>query len=861
MTGFQSISATMPDALDVLARHLSQGGESTSPLGLLTSGYDQSSLAKHPSLCGQSGLTMLHPESMVAAAQFGSASALSLFASMSNGAGIASAAEVRKAVASAGLLARIYAELRKLNLPSPMSLAMQMRNVLNELDEHLHFEELSLEELASDHNYYAEEVGTVAALWNFLMPSVRQRRMETLERFAKALNGPVGILHWGKLTYTLEKFLQSCASYQPTLAVQANLPSQAQKLDDLWNPQIPDADPYDGPPVDTYHSETLEEAAQAAAAQIGQWLEEKPDLPIGLIGYSRQMVRRMHSLLGQQQILIRDNTGWFGNNLLVGKALLALASGSSDATKLAQNLAHVLAHEDCNAKWWEMPRQLASHTYTAKNKDRHQQLLDQLSSIFSSQAFTPSEWFARLVEATQHDPLKDYFRNDPAGMGICTTLRMLSEEFENLAFPSNQRMSSGEISRLLTDTLCSTRYMVDKVNSQIELISPANLSSKSYHAVLLLGADAQTLPQVNYQRLFNESIRKQTGLPTRDEIIARRRHAAALLLGDNQRIMAVWSGENAISPYLNLMRTKPLAPLPKPWDEHTNARPLMEGRAAELGKLPETISASACSDLLRCPYMFHAKKSLGLHKDRRNETGQRVNFGTFVHIVLHAMHQELINDPEMNIKKRLGELNSQAIAPSLGPGFDEQLGKLSLHDRTLFALEFSNFLHSYADALSEHLKNYRVVQAEENVQEMVMVGTHEIAVTAKWDRKDSQIGSSPRKEAVIDIKTGSKFTYKDAQEYPQLPIYLALAKSENVDDSSYWILDLSVGSCKLEKLIPKNLNQELVDNVLFDIGGLLKNAWKDKTPMPANGISNACNFCDHQGMCRKEHWLRKEELV
>lgn len=851
MAALQSSCEPIPDAFELLAKHLAKGDAASGALGLVTGGHHPAKVASCAELRGRSKVALLNTGSLLEAASYGQASALGLLASMSNNAGIASIAEVRRNVASASFLAQIYAELRRSELPSPMSLALQMRNILNEMDEHLEADELDLAGLGA-HSSYDAELGMIASLWNAFIPARRRLRIDTLEEFARSLAGPVGQLGWDEPSYGLRKFLDACASRGlPTLELRALPPPKAQGLVELWDPLVPDAKAYAGAPVDMYCGETLEEAAQAAAAQIGAWLDQASDLPVGIVGYDRILVRRVHSLLKEKQILIKDNTGWLGNNLLVGKALLALASTSEPAA-LARELAHVLAASDKAGAWW--PQRQGRQAGGTLNP-RQQRLLAQLDLEFSSGALPPSEWFARLSDATRRAPLQGYFRNDPAGMGICTTLRMLADEFAACEQSDRIALSAAEIGRLLADTLRTTRYMVDTVqDSTVELISPATMDPKPYHGILLLGADANTLPQPGYQRLFNEDIRQHLNLPSRDDKIARSRLAAALLIGEHERVAAIWRGApTTISPYLSLLATRQLAPLAKRWEQVSADEQAPAGRQATLARLPQRISASSGVDLVKCPYMFHAKKMLGLFRDESEQLGQRVNFGKFIHVVLNALHDELAADPSLAPGPLLAELTERARKLELGEELAKELEPMAAEDRDLFAMEFTHYHAAYAKELAAHLETAAIVEAELAAERAIGSAASQVTLQARFDRLDENRQS--RLRSIVDVKTGSEQTYKDAREYPQLPIYLALTDAGG-EDSAYWVLDLAQGATSIKKVRPANLSDELVANVCDDLGDMLRQAYEDRVPLPANGVAEVCDHCDYQGLCRKEHWRR-----
>ena len=845
-------------AIKELAKFLDENGGER-PLAIISDSYDRQEVAKNlehkhlgPSLVLSGGL--------LAAADYEQDISLAALTYVNDHYLLA------KNVASMRLLVQIYSMRRNQDGEAtfPFASSSSFRDVVLEIEQ-------TGKQLPSDINggVYEAELGFVQYIWQECMAARHSARAKRLEQYAdklKASNTPVAYLHWGEPDEQIRAFL-SHAEQQgvPVREFEAELSGEAKELDLCWSGggktqnQMPLA----------YEAQTLEEAARAAQKMLRQWLHKhkKDDDIIGIIDYDRALIRRLHSLLMQEDgIFLQETKGWPANNLLVGKALLALASGESKSERIAK-LQNVIVRKQGH-QWVRLPRDLAK----GKINDGLQQMED-LNSILDNFAQDShfqsgrsiSDWFGEMAEIAETGFFKEFFEQDSAALDLRRLLHMLADEFAPLELPNDKNYKVGEVRRLLFDSLSSIDLNSSNNDSRVQLVPPGRFTTRKFEAMLLAGADADTLPQSRAPQLFSNEVRAQMNLPTLEEKIAKQRKSTALLLGNSCEVGAVWYGQAGISPYIDLMskETKLLRPLKHPWKNQEKGNPLFESKV-KLQEAPKTISVSACVDLLECPYKYHAQHVLKLSKDPSAAIGQRDKYGSFVHAILEKFHKKL--EPELSDKERTELL--RGILKKARDGNGDEFKNITEAARRYFAWEFEHYLEIYVAEINELLgeqgygKGFpRIEAVEERLKEKLPIG---IEITGKADRIDRYGENS---YAVVDVKTGNPDKYKDYKTYPQLPLYMKLYESSDkticFKHSKFWVLSLESGANNVSRVPAPNKktkeSNDIPEKALEDVFDHYQKIFDDalkgkKKPLRANGVQSVCQYCEYGGLCRKKHW-------
>ena len=837
------------------------------PLALISDSHDSQEVAKH--LENQRlGTSLVLANSLLAAADYEQDISLAALTYVNQH------YQLAKNVASMRLLVQIYSLIRKGDTKFKFASAASFRDILLEVEKT--GKGLPDKEIP-DGDAYAAELGFVQLIWKKCMQDRHSKRADRLKVYAKKLQEaktPVAYLHWGDPDEQIMAFIKECASAQ---VFEAKLGGKAKELENCWSGS---GETQERSPL-AYEAQTLEEAARASQKMLRQWLHKyqgKQDF-IGILYYDRALVRRLHSLLLQEdQIFLQETTGWPANNLLVGKALLALASGAP-RTELISKLQNVIVRKQ-GYKWAGLPRDLALGKIgqdwqkevdglEKKEVERLARILDNFTEEGDQSKSSPSrisDWFGVMAEESETGFLKEFFEQDAAAKDLRPLLHMLADEFAELEQEEDEGFRVGEVRRLLFDSLSSIDLRSSNNDSRVQLVRPGRFTTREFKAMLLTGADASTLPLSRGQQLLSDNARKEyLSLPTREEQIKKQRKSTALLLDNSDEVGAVWYGQAGISPYIDLMskETKLLKRLDTPWKNIKPKPPC--GSEAKLPELPEAVSVSACGVLLACPYKYHARHVLRLRKDAPSAIGQRNKYGSFVHALLEDFHNQL--KPGFSNKKRAELLGSILNDARDGKGDKFKNSYFTEAERRYFAWEFAHYLEIYVAEINKLFskedggKQFKGIQAVEKQLEVGLIdGTK---ITGKPDRVDDY---GQEGYAIIDVKTGDPDKYKDYKTDPQLPLYMKLYKNSGETvcskHSKFWVLSLEAGANKVVRTPDPNnnkkgkgdhLTEKAMDEVFKHYKEIFTKIGKQK-PLPANGVQSVCQYCEYGGLCRKKHW-------
>ena len=855
------------EAIEKMAKFLnSNGGER--PLALVSDSYDRQEIAKNLE-DKRLGASLVISGSLLAAADYEQDISLAALTYVNDHYLLA------KNVASMRLLVQIYSlrRNRKEGSKFPFASSALFRDIVLEIEQT--GKGLLGTEAPAKGNPYYEELRFVRCIWDAYMQDKHDKRAERLKKYAEKLkesNTPVAYLHWGEPDKQITNFLDEC---DPARVFEAELDGKAKELGDCWSGKgkAPEAEPL------AYEAQTLEEAAWASRRMLLQWLNEhKQDEDIiGIIDYDRALIRRLHSLLMQDGIFLQETTGWPANNLLVGKALLALASGAPE-TELISKLQNVIVRKQYN-KSAKLPRDLAKGRMDPAQWKQEVDGLDRILKSFTkanshskSSPRNISAWFDAMAKEAETGFLKEFFEQDAAGQDLRPLLHMLADEFAELEHGKDEKYDGREVGRLLFDSLSSIDLNSSNNDSRVQLVPPGRFTTRPFKAMLLAGADADTLPTSRAPQLLSDDARATyLGLPTREKQIEKRRKSTALLLGNSCQVGAVWYGQAGISPYIDLMskETKLLNPLQPRWENEEQPKP-HDGRKVKvkLQEAPKKISVSACVELLACPYRYHARSILKLKKDEPTTIGQPSKYGTFVHEILERFHNHLKDQGFSSVetaKEWLEDILKNARDGQNGG--ESQSDKMSEAERRYFAWQFEHYRERYVAEIKELFdgEQFQGVKAVE-----VELGGELVAgikITGKADRID-WYGKDGY--AVIDVKTGSIKKYGDYKTYPQLPLYMKLFKDSGKticsDYSKFWVLSLKEGANRVSRIPNPNerdggqdIEEEAPDKVFEHYQKIFTDALEGQKKLPANGVQSVCQYCEYGGLCRKKHWGAKKD--
>lgn len=727
-----------------------------------------------------------------------------------------------------------------------------------------------------------------------------------LHHLATHADAPLCVVGLPQLSSLERACLQRYANVQPVIYLHAELDDtpRAQLLTAAW-PIPADAAPLktradqlrtalpDGPVRQcwTYFgAHSLEQLARAADTQIRIWLAEGKQC-IAVIVQDRLAARRTRALLERAQILVADETGWTlattAASAVVMRWLEAASGGfrHEDVLDLLQS-PYLLTDADPALRRqaaWQLESALRRHgpaaglsallrrvrgtadvgTNAASNALLR---LQQAAGVLPGQtSLTLTEWLARLRNSLHALGAHDSLAKDAAGEQVLTLLYRREAELASDA----GSFSLTELRRWLAREFETAAFIDVGVDSPVVFTHLAATRLRDFDAALILGADADHLPGGDSASVFfNQQVRAELGLPTRNAALAQTEHDLAQLLLVTPDIRVLWQarqgGErNPVSPWFERLHTlhqlawdatlddrqlgnwliAAQVPAPQPAtlpDSTQQPRPTLPATA-----IPERISVSAYNSLVACPYQYFARQVLRLNPlDDISSALEKADYGQLVHAILHRFHQAnpvISQAARDTLEAQLHQLTDTAFAPALA---DDYYAHAWLH-------KWRGQIGAYLDwQTAREAEGWRWQAGELSAERQFELNAGQvITLHGRLDRIDS-LGHS---HAVLDYKTSSAARLKDKTRNPgedtQLPAY-ALLLDDEVGQAAFVALDTAG---KVETLALDAEPDAAADASRVRLTAIF-NQLHAGAALPAHGSDSSCQYCDMRGLCRKDYW-------
>ena len=597
-------------------------------------------------------------------------------------------------------------------------------------------------------------------------------------------------------------------------------------------------------------TQDAEDEAQRAAACVLLHLAAGRS-PVALVAQDRLLTRRVHAMLAQLGVAVRDETGWKLSTTRAAASLVSLlrASAWDAATDAVLDwLKNAPAFEPnevslAEHNWRRLGlREWRSVPPDDKLVERAQAIRETLQSARSL-----SRWLADLRAALQSAGQWPALLQDQAGEAVLGVLRLrdgAEREFLDVA----ARQSLSQFTAWVSQTLEGMSFAPPQPGPAQVLILPiSQLLGRPLAAIVLPGCDELSLPtSAEPPGMWTPALRGLLGLPSREQLTESTRagwhyalqfpHIDVLwrLSQGGERLMA-----SGLVQALRLRHASELAPDPcavRSVEKRCCAMPAPRGDA-----LPETrLSSTAYEDLRRCPYRFFALRQLKLQAPEEidNDLDKR-DFGNWLHHLLKLFHEDLKKAPESDRMAREVMLNTAATHAT------QELGLLD-SEFLPFAAAWPRVRSGYLAWLSEHEAGGAVF-CEAEAWRQVQLGP--LTLVGKIDRLDRLPDGSA---LVIDYKTESAAVTAQRLKAPledtQLAFYAAL-----LTDDTLAAAYLNVGEKEGSRLYPQTDVVEVRDQLLQGIAADMARIAAGEA-MPALGEGKACEYCDARGICRKDFW-------
>lgn len=627
-------------------------------------------------------------------------------------------------------------------------------------------------------------------------------------------------------------------------------------------------------------SRDAQDEAQRAAACVLQHVNAG-HTPVALVANDRALTRRIRAMLEGSGLRLRDETGWKLSTSRAGahvmgalRACVWNASTDSvldwlknapslDASAIQALEAQLRRHP---VREWRLYL-IAAATYAPKLTA----MLTQINAWRDDmqRARTLPQWQTALQTLLQHSGQWEPLQHDAAGVKLLVALRLsdkASPEWQALlaqATWAKRRMSLAAFTQWVNQTLEAASFTPDyPVDEQVVILPLSQMLARPFAAVVIPGCDEVRFnPSPEPPGVWTPTQRLALGLPSREQL------ADALQAAWQQALQTpyvdlLWresdeGGETLLpSPLVQLLRLQTAQSSPAQTDDAPDPRPQREVWPAPLSRPApaaprlslQRVSASAYSDLRRCPYRYFALQLLGLKETDELETElDKRDFGLWLHAVLKQFHDQLKDVASADAATLLSLLDAAADQTTQLQGLAED--------------EFLPFMAAWPGVRDGYLAWLEKHQAEgarfEVAEQWLEQALGPLTLVGRVDRIDKVhtpgLGSDGQDVAlVLDYKTESLGVTRDRVKTPledtQLAFYAALLPHDTLR-AAYVNVGEKSGTEKVEQKEIVRVRDALVEGLLHDMDRIA-----DGALLPALGEGTACEFCAARGLCRKDFW-------
>ncbi len=633
-----------------------------------------------------------------------------------------------------------------------------------------------------------------------------------------------------------------------------------------------------------------QDEAQRAAACVLKHINAGRT-PVALVANDRALTRRIRAMLEGSGLRLRDETGWkLSTSRAAAHVMVALRAcvwnASTDSVmdwlKNAPTL-DATAVQTLEAQLRRHP--VREWRLYASQLPELSPLLTQVNTWRDDmqQTRTLPQWQAAVQTLLEHSGQWQPLQQDTAGVKLLVALRLgdkASPEWQALLAQASwapRRMGLTTFTQWVNQALEAASFTPDHPEDEQVVILPlSQMLARSFKAMVMPGCDeARFSPSPEPPGVWTPAQRLALGLPTREQL------AVALQAAWRQALQTpcvdlLWresddGGETLLpSPLVQLLRLTAAphnrysrkggnpalsqhgdqahdAPDPRSLREvwpTPHSRPAPAAPALSL----QRVSASAYSDLRRCPYRYFALQMLGLKEADEMEVDlDKRDFGLWLHAVLKQFHDQLKGVASADAATLLSLLDTAADQTTESQGLAED--------------EFLPFMAAWPGVRDGYLVWLQKHQAEgarfDVAEQWLELALGPLTLLGRVDRIDkvhaSGSGHDDQDAAlVIDYKTESLGVTRDRIKTPledtQLAFYAALLPHDTLR-AAYVNVGEKTGTVLVEQDDVVHVRDALVEGLLLDMERIA-----DGALLPALGEGTACEFCAARGLCRKDFW-------
>ena len=657
----------------------------------------------------------------------------------------------------------------------------------------------------------------------------------------------------------------------------------------------------------------LEQEAQQGAQCVLNWLQQGKTR-IAIIAQDRVVARRIRALLERSQVWVADETGWKLSTTRAAAVLAAwfeVLASSGEVIALLDllkspfvfpamegrddwliTLEAALRRQNVLSGWQALLAALPARLDAAPLRKLAQQ-----AAQYTGRK-TVAEWAALLDRTLELLGIKNALANDLAGQQVLALLANIAAGSQGLA----SHFQLAEWRAVISLQIEATPFVPENVDQRVLMLPLNGARLRPFEAVLMVGVDAAGLPSQPPEVLFfANAVRRELGLATREQRQQQQMRDLTEILTSGAEVVLSWqqfkNGEpNACSPWLERLQlvlalsaaqsgaqfydrphdhphgqrdsesrrqhgvesqaqfdgeshaqhgghsqgasALPLLHLPLP-RQTLHPTPTAFARPAAAALLPDKLSSSGYQRFLACPYAFFASYMLGLSGwDEFSDLPEKRDYGDWLHGILHDFHQKLLEDGTLDQPALLAQISSQKFEQELRKSA-AALGYFVRWQKTMPAYLAWHAAHAAA--------GWQYVAGEQKLERPLHWPGGQITLRGRIDRIDRDVDGQT---LVLDYKTSSQAVLKQKMqgEDQQLAFYGLLAEQAG----QAMLLGLQAANQKIAEVpAPDYANwvRQLEAHIARSMQSL-----QQGSPLPANGIDSACQYCEMRGLCRKGAW-------
>ena len=655
-----------------------------------------------------------------------------------------------------------------------------------------------------------------------------------------------------------------------------------------------------------------EQEAQGITLQIRRWLHEEKN-NIAVVTQDRRLARRLRALLERSNIHLRDYSGWALSTTSAAAALerwlecieqdfnhlplLDLLKSSFVFTSIEKehflyNIYRfeqdVILHENIASSLYRYQRQIDRR---ANRIDEiwTQTVVNEIKTLLNSIEHAakplqnlqrghhhPCVYLDALILSLENIEMLDALNNDAAGQRVIDEINTMRHALGERQFS----ITWSEFRNWLGRTLERYNFIPDSQISSVQLLDINTSLLNRFDGVIIAAADAEHLPgRPAVAAFFNDAVRYSLQLQTAEQYSVSLYYYYRCLLHASPNILFTYTASNdgnnnLASPWLEcLQHYHTIA-----WDNGLDDLQLQQwlsqpyngfsvsdtdcktslvyehpSVSCENDLLPFDISASGYQQLVNCPYQYFAARCLGLQAtDEIRMVLEKSDYGSRVHRCLQAFHSDIENLPGPFASKIDKSNQPQAIQCLMD--ISEQVFSHDLEDNFQhrgWLQTWQRLIPLYVSWQTTHQVDWQVGETEKSPDDKYLNGLKLKGILDRTDHSEHGMG-------IIDYKTGIPPSQKEINngEAVQLPFY-ALLLDATIQRVEYLKLSDKV---ETKGQLEGDYLQALVEAQSERLSTLFTQL-QNGDGLPAWGDSKTCQYCEMDGLCRRDAWQAPNEAM